>query len=82
MAAATGLLKRDAEVVVNAVLETMAEAIRSGSPIELRGFGSFRFRNRPARVGRNPKTGAEVRVPAKRICYFKPGRVLIELVNS
>ena len=82
VAAVTGLLKRDAAAIFDAMLETMAESLRAGSSIELRGFGSFRFRDRPARVGRNPKTGAEVKVPAKRVCYFKPGRVLIEIVNS
>ena len=68
--------------MVNAVLVTMAESLRSGSPIEIRGFGSFRLRDRAARVGRNPKTGAHVNVPPKRVCYFKPGRILLELVNS
>ena len=82
VAAVTGLLKQDAEVVVNAALETMAESLRSGSPIEIRGFGSFRLRDRAARVGRNPRTGARVRVPPKRVCYFKPGRILLEIVNS
>ncbi len=54
----------------------MEEALRSGSPIEIRGFGSFRIRQRGARTGRNPKTGAPVHVPAKRVCYFKPGKTL------
>ncbi len=82
LAAAGGLLKRDAEVIVNAVLEAMVESLRSGSPIEIRGFGSFRLRDRAARIGRNPRTGAKTRVPAKRVCYFKPGKALIEIVNS
>ena len=60
----------------------LPEALRSGESIELRGFGSFRFRDRPARVGRNPATGAEVRVLAKRVCYFKPGKTLKKLVKS
>ncbi len=82
VAATTGLLKRDAEAVVNAVLETMAESLRSGSQIEIRRFGSFRLRDRPARIGRNPRTGAQVQVPAKRVCYFKPGKSLKQIVGS
>ena len=80
--AVTGVLRQDAELIVNAVLETMAESLRSGSPIEIRGFGSFRLRDRAARIGRNPNTGARVNVPPKRVCYFKPGRMLLEIVNS
>ena len=60
----------------------MAESLRSGSPVEIRGFGSFRLRDRAARIGRNPATGATVKVPPKRVCYFKPGRALVEIVNS
>ncbi len=73
---------REAEVIVNAVLEAMVESLRSGSSIEIRGFGSFRLRDRAARIGRNPRTGAKTRVPAKRVCYFKPGKALVEAVNS
>ena len=82
VAAATNLLTQDAEKIVNTVLSAMTEALQAGSPIEIRGFGSFRHRQRPARIGRNPATGAPVKVPAKRVCYFKPGSVLLELVNS
>ena len=82
VAAFTGLLKQDAEVVVNAVLDAMVESLRSAESIEIRGFGSLRLRDRAARVGRNPKTGASVKIPAKRVCYFKPGRILLEIVNS
>ncbi len=82
VAAVTGLLKREAEVVVNAVLESMVDALRSGSQIEIRRFGSFRLRDRPARVGRNPRTGARVQVPAKRVCYFKPGKTLKRIVSD
>ncbi len=81
VADATGLLKKEADAVVNAVLETMAEGLRSGSQIEIRRFGSFRLRDRPARIGRNPRTGAPVQVPAKRVCYFKPGKTLKQIVS-
>jgi integration host factor subunit beta len=82
VAATTGLLKKDADIVVNAALETMAEALRSGSQIEIRRFGSFRLRDRPARIGRNPRTGEPVQVPAKRVCYFKPGKTLKRIVGG
>ncbi len=79
--AVTGLLRQDAEVIVNAALETMVESLQAGEGIEIRGFGSFRLRDRAARVGRNPKTGASVRVPAKRVCYFKLGKELREVLK-
>ncbi len=82
LAAAEGLPKRDAEIIVNAVLDAMVESLRSGSPVEIRGFGSFRLRDRAARIGRSPATGARVEVPPKRVCYFKPGKALVEAVNS
>ena len=81
VAAATGLLKQDAEVMVNVALEAMVQSLRAGSSIEIRGFGSFRLRELAARIGRNPRTGARVEVAAKRVCYFKPGRKLKELLN-
>ena len=82
VAASGGLLKRDAELIVNAMLEAMTESLRSGSPIEIRGFGSFRIRDRAARIGRNPRTGAKTKIPPKRVCYFRPGKALSEIVNS
>ncbi|MCP3963406.1 MAG: integration host factor subunit beta [bacterium] len=82
VAAATNVHKQDAERIVAAVLETMVEGLQTGSRIELRGFGSFRLRQRAARNGRNPATGEAVQVPPKRVCYFKPGKVLVELINS
>ncbi len=69
-------MKRDAEVMVNAALAAMVESLQADERIEIRGFGSFGLRHRGARTGRNPKTGAAVHVPAKRICYFKPGKTL------
>jgi len=56
--------------------------LHQGEKIEIRGFGSFRTRQRQPRVGRNPKTGSRVDVPAKRIPYFKPSKELKDLVNS
>ncbi len=77
----TQLTKKHAEIIVNTVFESIVDSLRAGEKIELRGFGSFRVRRRGARLGRNPKTGDQVEVPAKRIPYFKPGKELRELLN-
>ncbi len=81
VARVTQLTKKQAEGIVNLVFETIVDSLRSGKKIELRGFGSFRIRNRGARLGRNPKTGERVEVPPKRIPYFKPGKELKEQLN-
>lgn len=73
--------KKQAELIVNIVLDSIVDSLRQGEKIELRGFGSFRIRNRRSRLGRNPKTGDKVEVPPKRIPYFKPGKELKELIN-
>ena len=78
----SSLSKKHAEIVVNTVFDAIIEALRADEKIELRGFGSFRIRRRQSRVGRNPKTGERVDVPAKRIPYFKPGKELKELINN
>ena len=75
------LNKKDAEVIVQTVLDSMVDALKGGEKVELRGFGSFRLRNRASRKGRNPKTGETVFVPAKRVPYFKPGKDLKALIN-
>jgi integration host factor subunit beta len=74
--------KKQAETIVNIVFESIVESLRAGQKIELRGFGSFRLRSRKSRTGRNPKTGAKVEVPSKKIPYFKPGKELKELINA
>lgn len=76
------LSKKDAEVIVQTVLDSIVDSLKSGEKVELRGFGSFRLRERAARQGRNPKTGEKVFVPAKKVPYFKPGKDLKELINS
>ena len=76
------LSKKDAEVIVQAVLDSIVESLKDGGKVELRGFGSFRLRERASRQGRNPKTGERVFVPAKTVPYFKPGKDLKELINS
>ena len=74
--------RNDTEVIVEAIFDSVVKALRGGDKIEIRGFGSFRTRQRQPRVGRNPKTGARVDVPAKRIPYFKPSKELKDLVNG
>jgi len=76
------LSKKDAEAIVQAVLDSIIESLKGGGKVELRGFGSFRLRERSSREGRNPKTGEKVFVPAKKVPYFKPGKDLRELINS
>src|SRR5450432_3184573 len=75
------LTRRDGEVIVDSIFDSVIEALQSGDKIEIRGFGSFRIRQRKPRIGRNPKTGAKVDVPAKRVPYFKPSKELRDLVN-
>lgn len=74
--------RKESEVIVEAIFDSVVKALRENDKIEIRGFGSFRTRQRQSRVGRNPKTGARVDVPAKRIPYFKPSKELKDLVNS
>ena len=81
VASVVGLTKKQAETIVNIVFDSIVDSLRSGQKIELRGFGSFRLRNRKSRTGRNPKTGEKVEVPSKKIPYFKPGKELKELIN-
>src|SRR6266480_291592 len=82
VATAAELTKKDAERLVEIVFESIIESLNEGGKIELRGFGSFRVRERGARRGRNPKTGDPVSIPAKRVPYFKPGKELKELINE
>ncbi|HSR49794.1 MAG TPA: integration host factor subunit beta [Acidobacteriota bacterium] len=76
------LSKKDAEIIVQTVLDSIVDSLKSGDKVELRGFGSFRLRERASRQGRNPKTGEKVFVPAKKVPYFKPGKDLKELINT
>ena len=74
--------RKEAEAIVETVFDGIIKALRADDKIEVRGFGSFRTRQRRGRVGRNPKTGEKVNVPPKRIPFFKPSRELKELVNA
>ena len=75
------LTKRQAEIVVNTVFDSIRDSLRKGDKTEIRGFGSFRLRARRMKEGRNPKTGATVAVPAKKVPFFKAGKELKELLN-
>jgi len=75
------LTRKHSEVIVDAVFTSIIDALHKGEKIELRGFGSFRIRRRDSRTGRNPKTGAGVLVPAKKVPHFKAGKELRELIN-
>ena len=75
------LTRRDGEVIVDTIFDAVIGALKSGDKIEIRGFGSFRIRQRNSRIGRNPKTGEKVVVPAKKVPYFKPSKELRDLVN-
>jgi integration host factor subunit beta len=76
------LTKKQAETVVTILLNSITEALSEGDKVELRGFGSFRIRNRNPREGRNPKTGDTVQIPAKRVPFFKAGKALRDMVDS
>ncbi len=76
------LTRRDGEIIVETFFEGIIKALRADEKVEIRGFGSFRTRQRNPRTGRNPKTGDKVAVPAKRVPYFKPSKDLRDLVNS
>jgi integration host factor subunit beta len=68
--------KKETDLLVNTFLETIIESLKTGEDIELRGFGSFRLRDRKARLGRNPCNGDSIQVPPKRVVYFKLGKEL------
>jgi integration host factor subunit beta len=75
------LYLRDIERIVATVFDEVTEALARGDRVELRGFGAFSVRQRGSRVGRNPRTGEEVRVPDKAVPYFKTGKDLRERLN-
>jgi len=77
-----GLTRKQVEVVVNTVLEGIKDALSREDKVEIRGFGSFRVRHRRAKEGRNPKTGAAVSVPPKKVPFFKAGKEMREMVDG
>ena len=77
-----GLTKKQTEIIVNMLFDSIKDALAGGDKIEIRGFGSFRIRQRRTREGRNPKTGQNVSVPEKRVPFFKAGKELKEMVDG
>jgi integration host factor subunit beta len=75
------LTQREVENVVGSLFDSITEQLAKGGRVELRGFGAFSTRQRDARTGRNPRTGAAVDVDAKRVPYFKPGKEMRERLN-
>jgi integration host factor subunit beta len=78
----TELPRKESETIVETIFDSIIGALQKGEKIEIRGFGSFRTRERRGRVGRNPKTGEKVEVPAKKIPFFKPSKELKDFVNT
>jgi integration host factor subunit beta len=80
---ANGILTRkESELVVNIVFDSMSEALKNGEKVEIRGFGSFTVRERGAREARNPKSGEIVNIQAKKAPFFKTGKELRERVDT
>jgi len=82
VAARTNLSKKDAAAAVDAVFSTISESLARGEKVQLIGFGSFEVRERAERIGRNPQTGAEMTIPAKKVPAFKPGKQLKDSVEN
>ncbi len=76
------LMHKDVELAVKLVLDEISHALERHDRVEIRGFGSFSLHFRPERVGRNPKTGDPVHIPAKHVPHFKPGKEMRERVNQ
>jgi integration host factor subunit beta len=74
--------RKESEVIVETIFESVVKSLRGGEKVEIRGFGSFRTRERQGRVGRNPKSGDRVEGPPKTIPYFKPSKELRDVVNG
>lgn len=74
--------RKDSEVIVETIFDSIVGALRAGDKVEIRGFGSFRVRQREGRTGRNPKTGAPVAVPPRRVAYFRPSKELRDGING
>jgi nucleoid DNA-binding protein len=79
---AEGLTQKQAEQGLNALLDVIGESLKAGNAVTLVGFGSFEVKERAARTGRNPATGAEINIPAAKVPSFKAGKVLKDAVQS
>lgn len=81
VASKAGMTKKDAEQVINAFFAVVQDALKGGDKVQLIGFGTFETRDRKARKGRNPQTGAEINIPASRVPAFKAGKALKDAVS-
>lgn len=81
IATSAGTTKADAEKALNGVLEAITKALSSGDSVSLVGFGTFSVTERAARTGRNPSNGKEIKIEAKKVAKFKPGKALSDSVN-
>lgn len=82
VAADAGTTKKDAEQIINKMMDTIIKTVSGGEKVTLVGFGTFEARNRKARLGRNPKTNEPLNIPAKRVAGFKVGKEFSEAVNK
>ncbi len=78
---AVEMTRKDSEIIVETIFDSIVKSLHASKKIEIRGFGSFRTRQRQPRIGRNPKTGARVEVPSKTVAYFKPSKELKKMIN-
>ncbi len=81
VASKTGLTKKDATAAVDAVFGSIQDTLKQGDKVQLIGFGTFEVRERAARKGRNPQTGAEIKIPASKVPAFTPGKALKDSVK-
>ncbi|MBF0542026.1 MAG: integration host factor subunit beta [Nitrospirae bacterium] len=77
----TGLTKAQTEVIIDTFFQSLTSAFQNGEKVEIRGFGIFKLKTRPARIARNPKTGAKVDVTQKKLIHFKMGKEFKDLLN-
>ncbi len=82
VAAKAEITKKDADAAVNAVVETITKTLKKGDKVQLVGFGTFEVRSRSARVGRDPRTNKEIKIPASKAPAFKAGKALKDTVNK
>ena len=78
---AVGMTRKDSEMIVETIFDSIVKSLQASEKVEIRGFGSFRTRQRQPRIGRNPKTGARVEVPSKTVPYFRLSKELKEMIN-
>ncbi|HEY4706207.1 MAG TPA: integration host factor subunit beta [Thermodesulfobacteriota bacterium] len=81
-AKATNFSRKDVEIIVDTLFESMAQSLTKGDKVEIRGFGSFKIKERDGRQGRNPKSGENIFIDAKKVPFFKAGKEIRERINN